>query len=317
MIHADANDHRLDSRVIHVDAEAQGVTLPELVVVLLIISVLGALIAAAVPRLRERYVRSEICEANLKHIFLGLHMYIQDSSGVLPEANCDSGASGSNWYQVLVLKGYLTDRQCFVCPSDPSPDTFNTGPHKHPKSAVPYRGIAPACYYYDGRAGTYRPGDGLAHADALFPEGGSYGLNRELSGHTLDQIMFNSRTPFVMDSVHPSFEDGTQVTCAPDDRTVMPHDGPFAGPHNARWHGGFHGTPYVVEDVDANARNERRLRGGSYVLFLDGHVAFIGGNSLGNRAPRCDTDATKYSGEYHNRPFDTAPTEPNCGEEVD
>ena len=298
-------------------AASHGATLPGVVVIVLIISVLAALIAAAVPRLRERYVRSEICEANLKHIFLGLHMYIQDSSGLLPEANCHSGASGSNWYQVLLLGGYLTDRQHFVCPSDPSPDTFNTGPHKHPGSVVPYRGIDVACYYYDDRAGTYKPGDGLAHKDALFPSGGSYGLNRELGGHTLDQIMLKSRTPFVMDSVHPSFEDGTEATRAQGHRTIMPHDGPFAGPHNARWHGGVHGAPYVVEDVDANARNDRRLRGGNYVLFLDGHVAFIGGSSLGNRARRCDTDATKYSGKYHSRPFETAPTEPNCGEEVD
>ena len=291
----------------------RGFTLLELVGVIAIVAVLAVLLGPALARARNR-TRRCMCRPNLKQLHISLSIYMNDSGDVLPLANCEAGASGSNWYQELITEGYLVDKSVFVCPSDPSPETFNTGPSMDPrKGGVPYRGIHPNCYYYDAGAQTYRRGDGKSHVDKLFPLGGSYGLNRELGGHKLKDVMFPKWMPFVSDSVHPSFEDGTQVTAPPGAPTIMPRNGPFAGPHNARWHGGSE-LPYVKEDVSPDARSDQRLQGGNNVLFLDGHVEFVCGNALGNRARKCDTDPTKIPGA---NPFETDPTAPDCGEDVD
>ena len=296
--------------VIH---QRQKFPLLELLVVVACISILSALLVRAVQRARPRG-GGHWCQWNLKNLYMSLQVYMLDSEDALPLANCEAGASGSNWYQVLVTKGYLSDESVFVCPSDPSPETFNTGPSMDPrKGGVPYRGIHPDCYYYDADAQMYRRGDGRPHVDKFFPLGGSYGLNRELGGHKLKDVMFPKWMPFVTDSVHPSFEDGTQVTAPPGAPTIMPRNGPFAGPHNARWHGGSE-LPYVKEDVSPDARSDQRLQGGNNVLFLDGHVEFVCGNALGNRARKCDTDPTKIPGA---NPFETDPTAPDCGEDVD
>jgi len=279
------------------------------------LSVFSALIVGTVHRAWHRDRGSvNWCSRNLNNLYIALGVYTLDSGDVLPLANSEAGASGSNWYQVLISADYLVDKSVFVCPHDPSPDTFNTGPSMNSgEGGVPYRGIHPSCYYYDADAQAYRRGDGQPHVDKLFPLGGSYGLNRELGGHKLKDVMSPIRTPFVTDSVHPSFEDGTQVTAPPGAPTIMPRNGPFAGPHNARWHGGLE-LPYVKEDVDPDARNDQRLQGGNNVLFLDGHVEFVCGNALGNRAPKCDTDPTR---RPDGGPFETDPTAHNCGEDVD
>ena len=296
------------------DVTDQRLRLADLVVVMMVIAGLAALILPAWGRFLESegMVR---CQSNLKRIYLALDTYVQDNGGMLPRAICDSGASGSNWYQVLATEGYVKDKGVFVCPRDPSPETFNTGPPMTGRRKTPYRGIHPDCYYYEPGTGTYRRGDGRPHEDELFPDGGSYGMNRELGGHRYGEVMSLSKTPFLMDSVHPSFEDGTQVSAPPGAPTIMPRDGPFGGPHNARWHGG-ECVPYVKEDVDvdADARSEKRLQGGNNVLFLDGHVEFLGGSMVGNRARKCDTDVTKRA---DGEPFETDPTAPDCGEEVD
>lgn len=291
-----------------------GFTLLELLAVMAIVAVAVALAGLWLHHMGTRCHRSKeaLCQANLKQLFIALDTYTQDCADLLPEACCSSGASGSNWYQVLVTEGYCTDKGAFVCPTDPSPETFNTGPNADRKGR-PYRGVDPHCYYYDSTAKHYRTGDGHDHEDKLFPGGGSYGLNRDLRGTKIERVTHPSKTPFLMDSVHPSFEDGTRATPIAGWPTIMPIDAPFAGPHNARFHGGEN-VAYVKEDVDADARSPERLAGGNNVLFLDGHVEFVSGSALGNRAPKCDTDATK---KADGTPFETDPTEPGCGEEVD
>ena len=298
-------------------------TLIELLVVIAIIAILAALLMPALSRARNR-ARQALCQANLKQIFLALNSYIQDCRETLPEANCDSGSTGNNWYQVLATHGYLKDKDVFVCPSDPSPETFNTGKAKNPDNANrPWRGINQSCYHSATTTGQadYVVGDGSAREDDFFPAGGSYGLNRELHGKTLSHLTFASKTPFVMDSVHPAFEDGTQNSF--DDqggwtgsKKIMPRKGPCGGPHNARFHGGQN-YPYVKEDdpSDGDARDPARLEGGNNVLFMDGHVEFIAGGQIGNRAPKCDTDPTK---SPSGAPYETDPTDAGAQEgEVD
>ena len=262
-----------------------------------------------------------LCQANLKQIFLALTTYTQDLNDMLPMANCDSGASANNWYQALVIRGYLKDKRVLVCPCDPSPDTFNTAATSGTWFLLG-KGISSTCYSYDYTSEEYQVGGGPMDDD-FFPDGGSYGLNTELGGRALGMVTHKSKTPYVMDSVHPGFEDGSPrsdnvgfcsliLNNGDTSTRIWPHDAPFGGPHNARWHGG-QSYDYIQGENDARYRDPARLEGGNCVLYLDGHVEFISGGQMSNRGPKCDTDPTKRaSGE----PMLTDGVE-NAGTEVD
>ena len=288
-------------------------TLIELLVVIAIIAILAALLLPALQKARDRARRS-LCQANLKQVFLGLSAYVADCNDMLPEADCDSGASGNNWYQALVIRGYLKDKKVFVCPSDPSPETFNTGRAALDENeGTPYRGVPSGCYHFHASMGHYMacPG-GMEMADENFPDGGSYGINTDLSGKTLSHAAFASKTPFVMDSVHPGFEDGTAGSLAGSTDFAGNPDAPFAGPHNARFHGGM--AVKYVDPEESGGRADERLLGGSNILYLDGHVEFVAGGQLSNRGAKCDTDATKNAAGH---PYETDPTDADAGNEVD
>ena len=300
-------------------AKKRGFTLIELLVVIAIIAILAALLLPALQRARDR-ARMSLCQSNLKQLFISLTVYMQDMGDIMPVANCDSGRTGNNWYQVLVSSGYMSDRKVFICPNDSSPDTFNTGAHTI--DTRPYKGIDNNCYSYNFSSQAYQSGGGPMDDDQ-FPDGGSYGLNSELGGRTLGTVTHKSRTPLVMDSVHPGFEDGTAgsdqagvasmtINHGGVSDMIWPDDGPFGGPHNARFHGGQN-YAYMSVESDALYRDPARLEGGNNVLFLDGHVEYVNGGQMGPRALKCDTDPTKRaSGE----PMLTDGVE-NVGTEVD
>ena len=116
-------------------------TLTELLLLIVLIAISAAILLPALRHMRE-YARRDLCQANLKRIFMALNTYIQDCGQVLPEVNCVSGVTGNNWYQVLALKGYVKDRRVFLCPSDPYPNTFNSGPDPAKISnSLPVRGL--------------------------------------------------------------------------------------------------------------------------------------------------------------------------------
>lgn len=94
-------------------------TLIEIVVVLAIISILAALLFAALGRVRENG-KQATCQSNLHQIYLALSQYVSDNDSHFP--NHMGLKSG------LML--YTKNEQVFFCPSAPKPipdDIVNTG----------------------------------------------------------------------------------------------------------------------------------------------------------------------------------------------
>lgn len=108
----------------------RGFTLVELLVVMAIIALLGALLLPSLSRARESARRTS-CTSNLRQVNLAIHLYADDfaeSLPVLPEPNPFPNGVGA-YYKQLV-KGYLgltgpasPGEKVFICPSDP---TFHT-----------------------------------------------------------------------------------------------------------------------------------------------------------------------------------------------
>ncbi len=90
----------------------QGLTLTELLIVLVIMVALGALLYPALRNAREAS-RQTVCLSNLKQIGVALHLYLQDwGTGVCEIANFGLPSSLLHLYP-----HYVKDKGIFKCPS--------------------------------------------------------------------------------------------------------------------------------------------------------------------------------------------------------
>lgn len=90
----------------------------ELLVVIAIIAILAGLIMPALSKARESGRRA-VCLNNLKQIFLGLSMYVQDNEGYYPVAAVLPSLHLNNDPRICdVLASYLGSGQVFKCLSD-------------------------------------------------------------------------------------------------------------------------------------------------------------------------------------------------------
>lgn len=108
-------------------ASYQAFTLIELLVVIAIISVLAAILFPAFTQAREG-ARRIVCVSNMRQIGMGLQMYAQDHTELLPGADSadvsDFAGSASGANVLATLIPYVGSNQIFRCPSA-SPDSTN------------------------------------------------------------------------------------------------------------------------------------------------------------------------------------------------
>ena len=89
-----------------------GFTLIELLVVVAIIAILAAMLLPALSRARES-ARRVVCMNNLKQIYIGLRLYIDDFNGFTPYAGM--GGVYEMWWNLLTP--YIGNQKIFKCPS--------------------------------------------------------------------------------------------------------------------------------------------------------------------------------------------------------
>ena len=97
-------------------------TLIEILVVIAIIAILAAILFPVFARARENARRSS-CMSNLKQLGLGIMQYTQDNDEAYPTPYYYNGARAVLWMEHIFP--YVKSNQVFICPSGPSPTTFD------------------------------------------------------------------------------------------------------------------------------------------------------------------------------------------------
>jgi prepilin-type N-terminal cleavage/methylation domain-containing protein len=135
----------------HLNA-AKGFTLLELLVVVSIIAVLGALLLPALGRAKAKALRP-VCLNNLRQISLGVRMYADDSSDAFPPATNNPPASFTAY--TLLMKSYVgltgaspERAKLFACPADTFYWDFGSQGGSPTEARIPQSLNQQAKYYY-------------------------------------------------------------------------------------------------------------------------------------------------------------------------
>jgi prepilin-type N-terminal cleavage/methylation domain-containing protein len=102
----------------------RGLTLLEVIVVVLVIGILAALIAPLFARRAERAPRTQ-CASNIRQLLTAMYMYSDspDSGGYLPTLGSKSDSfdqkQTSSQALHLLYRQYVNDPRIFACPKDP------------------------------------------------------------------------------------------------------------------------------------------------------------------------------------------------------
>lgn len=291
-------------------------TLVELLVVIAIIALLAAILFPVFARARENARRAS-CQSNLKQIGIGFHQYVQDYDGRLPlpawyelgvTEGYSAGAGGpratimtnpgsapyvTTW--VDELEPYVKSTQIYTCPSDQKPNYW--------KSA-----------------------GGVGYLGAI-----SYGMNEAMHGYmrfstpNLDNDIFtatpNSRywstanIPLAGQLMSNIANTSAKILAGDVDKTTT-NRGSLMSPAKS-WYGNcLYYAPPATADVNnstagwaysnscaampagntVDSSRTGRHFGGANILFVDGHVKWLGPKTIGLTFMDLGTDSgTFYS----------------------